>query len=399
MKYCVNIIFLFTFVLAGSLFCQDSNITIQDSTVKQNKHTNSTPADTGFYIRSTDGVSYLRIYGSIRLNGAYDFKGLQSEQTFSTYDISTGGENIERRFFMSPYQTRLGFNAQLISPYGIATAKLETDFLGTDNSFRIRHAYGTLGAFLLGQTWSVFSDPYSIPNTVDPDGPNSCLNQRAVQVRYEPKDLFINWALALESPRPEFSETDSTLLEPAYQTFPDVTSMLKIDSKWGFLRLAGVFRSISVRNIDESVKILAGYGGLFSGIADITNRNKLYFQITGGKGISRYISGLTGEGQDVVYDETNNTNVLLPVFGGFVSGSHRWSKGVYSDITAGLLRIINKDFQPGSSFKESYYFSLNTFISIRKSVIGIEFDHGARINKDGSNGYADRLSFIGIVNF
>src|SRR6185436_13338885 len=43
--------------------------------------------DSGFYIKSTDGKSFLKIYGSIRLNGAYDIDGLQSQQNFSTYDI------------------------------------------------------------------------------------------------------------------------------------------------------------------------------------------------------------------------------------------------------------------------------------------------------------------------
>ena len=400
MKYSLKILFLFLIFWESNLFCQDTKKTSQDSSVTHNKHPQRVPVDSGFYIRSSDSKSYLRIYGSVRLDGAYDINGLQSVKTFSTFDIPTGSENIEKRFFMSVSQSRFGFDAHLVNKFGIFNLKLESDFFGSNNAFRIRHAYGTYKNFLLGQTWSVFGDPNSVPVTVDPDGPNSSLSERTIQLRLQPVKAKYNWALAIESPKPDISSPDSTQLEPVYQSYPDVTAMINFVYRWGYVQFSGVFRSISVRNFDESVGVLAGYGGLLSSKIDITKKYTMFLQFTAGKGISRYIAGLTGKGQDVVYDEQNKTNVLLITYGGFICGSRVWNKIISTNITLGLLRIVNKDFQPGSSFKWSFYFSVNTFISIAKSGrVGLEYDFGKRMDKDGGNGTANRISFIGILDF
>jgi hypothetical protein len=399
-KNFLNILFLVTVFGINNLYSQDTGKTIRDSASIKIKNQKNIPIDTGFYIRSNDGQSYLQIYGSLRLNGAYDLNGLQSEPTFSTFDIVTGNEKIDNRFFMAPYQTRFGINAKLMTTLGIFNLKLETDFFGEGNAFRIRHAYGAGYNFLIGQTWSVFGDPKSIPITVDPDGPNSSVNERTIQLRYQPFNEKYIWAIAIESPRPDIATTDSTQPELAFQSFPDITSMISIAGGWGHVRFSGVLRSITVKNSDESQSVLAGYGGLISSKFDLSKTYRIYFQFTGGKGISRYIRGLTGKGQDVAYDEQNKTNELLPAFGGYICGWHEWLKMFSTSVTLGLLRILNKDFQPQSSFKASYYFSFNTFFSfIRPGRIGIEYNYGRRIDKDGGTGTANRVSFIGIVDF
>jgi hypothetical protein len=400
MKYLFLILFILSAGRSFELKSQDSVKSNIDSTIIYDRHPQDLPDDIGFYIRSSDNKSYMKIYGSIKLNGAYDIGGLQTKQTFSTFDIPTGGTVTEKRFFMSPYQSRLGFEVKLFTKFGPVNMKLESDFLGTGNSFRIRHAYGNLGDFLLGQTWSVFGDPSSIPNTVDVDGPNSSLGERTIQIRYEPKNSFMNWTIALESPNPDISNPDSLNLEPVFQSFPDVASRIKFTQSWGYMRLAGIFRSITVRNIDQSTRILAGYGGLFSGSIILKKRYHADYQFTIGKGISRYITGLTGKGQDVVFDPVQKVNRLLTVLGGYFSLRKQWNMKLSSALTFGLLKIFNQDFQPADSFKESYYISLNTFISVTESSnVAVEYSFGKRINKDGTSGNANRISFIGFLNF
>jgi DcaP outer membrane protein len=414
MNHIVKILLLLLILSGFGLFSQDSNRTKRDTiktkrdsvkikrdtTTIYDQHPQDAPVSTGFYIYAPDSVSYLKLYGSIRLNGAYDIGGLQTKQTFSTYDIPTDEEVTEGRFFMSPYQTRLGMEIKLATSIGDVNMKLESDFLGANNNFRIRHAYGVISRFLLGQTWSVFGDPSSIPNTVDQDGPNSSVSERSIQLRYQPKEAFYNWVLAIESPNPDIEQPDSTQLEPVFQTFPDISSRFLIKDTWGHVQLAGIFRSITVRNIDGSLKILAGYGGLFSGKIIFSRKFLTNYQVVGGNGIARYIKGLTGKGQDVIYDDENNTNVLLPVTGGYVSVSYQWTKSITTDLNVGMLRVYNKDFQDGKSFKRSSYASANVFFTVTQgSRIGVEYSFGTRINKDDSFGTASRISFVGILNF
>jgi hypothetical protein len=400
MKYGLKFLFVLALFWGSILFAQDTTKADADSVIAYDSHPQDFQSKRGFYIHSPDRKSYLLVYGSIRLNGAYDIGGLQTKQSFSTYDIPVGETNSEGRFFMSPYQSRLGLAVKLNSRLGDVNLKLESDFLGSGNSFRIRHAYGALRSFLLGQTWSVFGDPNSIPTTVDQDGPNSSVAERTIQLRYQAPKALLNLIFAIESPNAEISNPDSLELEPVFQSFPEITSRFLIEAKWGHFQVAGIFRSITVRNADQSLDVLAGYGGLLSSKINFSKSFLTNIQITAGKGTSHYIKGLTGKGQDVVYDHVNKTNKLLPVYGGFVSGAYQWNKYFSSTITMGLLRIINLDFQPDDAFKESYYGSVNSFyITDAGFSAGLEYSTGRRINKDGSHGIANRVSFIGILYF
>ena len=69
---------------------------------------------------------------------------------------------------------------------------MEGDFFGAagnesvsnSNGLRVRHAYGTLGGLLAGQTWTTFSDVAAYPETVDFGGPVGVIFARQAQVRW-----------------------------------------------------------------------------------------------------------------------------------------------------------------------------------------------------------------------
>ena len=74
----------------------------------------------------------------MRLNGAYDLNGLLNTNGFSTYDIPVGEDAIDQgRFFMAPYQTRLGIEIKRSGLLNNFRIKIETDFLGANNGLRI----------------------------------------------------------------------------------------------------------------------------------------------------------------------------------------------------------------------------------------------------------------------
>jgi hypothetical protein len=400
MMFIKKIFFVLICLHTNLLFCQDSSYHFSDSTIIYEEQPQDILSDKGFFILSTDKKSFLRLFGSVRTNGAFDLNGLQTKQTFSTFDIPVGVTNAEKRFFLSPYQTRFGLEVKSNTLLGNVNMKIETDFLGSQNSVRIRHAYAIVGRFLIGQTWSVFGDPTAIPFTVDIDGPNSSASERTIQVRYEYKKDFYKFAFAVESPKPDLSISDSTELEPAFQSYPDISANLKITRASGHIKVAGIFRSITVRNIDNSSGVLFGYGGLISSIITVKKSNNIYYQFIAGKGISRYIAGLTGKGQDVIFDSKSKENVLLTSYGGFISVEHFWNKLLSSVVIAGLLKVVNKDFQPDDAFKSSFYGSMSVFFHItRGSNAGVEYTIGRRINKNGEYGNANRISFIGYLDF
>ena len=127
----------------------DSTVKSPDSTRAQDIHPQDSPVDRGFLIRTSDGSAELRIRGSVRLNGIFDFKGLQNQSTFSTYEIPVGEANSDAtRFQMNAGQTRLGLEANRKAGFGDIFVKVETDFLGTSNILRLRHGYAAVYGFL-----------------------------------------------------------------------------------------------------------------------------------------------------------------------------------------------------------------------------------------------------------
>ncbi|MCK7517462.1 MAG: DcaP family trimeric outer membrane transporter [Ignavibacteriales bacterium] len=155
--------------------------------------------------------------------------GLTNTNSFSTYDIPVGDDaGNQRRFSMAPYQTRLGIEVKRTGLLNNFRIKIETDFLGANNGLRLSHAFIETGNFIIGQTWSTFTDVNSVPQTVDVDGPNSSVQLRTVRIRYADRLLQSNlrYIVSLEAPDPEVAETDSLSDRIPAQYFPDISGQV-----------------------------------------------------------------------------------------------------------------------------------------------------------------------------
>jgi len=69
-------------------------------------------------------------------------------------------------------QTRFGVKTATQTRFGDLKTQLEFELFGTggdagQTTFRLRHAYGELGQFGAGQTWSAFMDIDVFPNTIE----------------------------------------------------------------------------------------------------------------------------------------------------------------------------------------------------------------------------------------
>ena len=109
--------------------------------------------------------------------------------------------------YASVRQTRFGVKSSTPTPFGDLNTIFEFELFGTgvdagQTTFRLRHAYGELGQFGAGQTWSPFMDIGVFPNTVEYWGPNGMVFFRNVQVRWMPvRRKTGSVTLALETAR------------------------------------------------------------------------------------------------------------------------------------------------------------------------------------------------------
>jgi hypothetical protein len=123
------------------------------------------------------------------------------------------GNNERNQVKFGARETRLFVKTSTLTTVGDLNTHVEFDFYGADGNesvsnshgLRLRHAYGTLGNLLAGQTWTNFMNPAALPDTVDFGGPVGQIFDRQAQVRWT--QWFATsalgngqWAIALENP-------------------------------------------------------------------------------------------------------------------------------------------------------------------------------------------------------
>ncbi len=159
------------------------------------------PSPGSFKIPGTE--TSIKIYGSARFDATYDF-GTRNNDTRNNdwssaifaqpLDTNSANRSRKGQFYATARASRFGIVSNTPTPLSPLEIKLEADFnapndymgelASNSTMFRLRHAYGQLGNFLAGQTWSNFIDLRSYPETVDFNPTGDVTLIRQAQVRY-----------------------------------------------------------------------------------------------------------------------------------------------------------------------------------------------------------------------
>ena len=136
--------------------------------------------------------------GRVKLDVIRDFKPIGSEDSFDTRTIPVDGSegtnsNIHAK------ETRLNLDIRGTVEGQELRMFIETDFYGTSSALRLRHAYGSWGGLLAGQTWSTFMDDDNLPRTIDFEAPTAFAQIRQAQARWTQKLAdWLTWSAAVE---------------------------------------------------------------------------------------------------------------------------------------------------------------------------------------------------------
>ena len=196
----------------------------------------------------------LEIYGYVQTDFGYDIDQVNPDwfDVLRPTKLPSFHDEFGRngRTFAGVRQTRTGFKGYLPTQYGELKTTFEWELFGVgvdagQTTFRLRHAYGELGPFGAGQTWSPFMDPDIFPNSLEYWGPNGMAFFRNVQVRWMPLQGNTSMTFALERPG---SSQDAGLLSDRIEIqnirgrfqFPDVSGDIKTGGNWGYIRAAGI---------------------------------------------------------------------------------------------------------------------------------------------------------------
>ena len=360
--------------------------------------------------------SSVDIYGHVMLDSGYDFKTNHPDwfdvvrptklNSFPDQYAPNG------KVYFSVRQTRFGVKTSTPTRFGDLKTQFEFELFGTgvdagQTTFRLRHAYGELGQFGAGQTWSPFMDIDVFPNSLEYWGPNGMVFFRNIQFRWMPiRDEHMELIFAVE--RPGASADPGTLagridLSGVKSKFdmPDFSGHIRAKEHWGYVQLAGMVRKITWVEANPATPVagdtVVGWGVNVSSNINFTKRDIGRFSLVYGDGIENYMNDAP---IDVAPEHTTNPakpfkGVALPVLGAVVFLDHNWNDKVSSSIGWSMVNIDNSNAELPSDYHQGHYALTNLLYSPVPSVtVGGEFQYGRRVNfSDGFNTNDYRLQF------
>jgi hypothetical protein len=314
--------------------------------------------------------------------------------------------------YFSVRQTRFGVKSFTPTPVGDLKTLFEFELFGTgadagQTTFRLRQAWGELGHFGAGQTWSAFMDIDVFPNSLEYWGPNGMVFFRNVQARWTPIQGKSNVVFALERPGASAdggvydARIDVQNVVPQFK-WPDLTGHARLARDWGYVQVAGIVRKIAWVDTNGALPNLSGsaigWGVNLTSNINFTQKDIGRFEVVYGKGIENYMNDAPvdiGVKNNFSNPATPFKGVALPVLGVVAFLDHNWSDRFSSSIGYSMLNIENSDAMTPDSFHQGHYALTNLlFHPVKQVTIGGEFEFGRRVNfSDGFNMNDYKLQF------
>lgn len=329
----------------------------------------------------------MEIYGFILTDGIYDFKQIDPKwfdvprpSKLPAYRDQFGPDG---QIYFSVRQTRIGVRGYTPTPLGTLSTWFEFDMFGSgadvgQTTIHLRHAYGELGKFGVGQTWSPFVDIDVFPNDLEYWGPNGMANIRNIQIRYMPIKGDTKLTIALEKPGATADDgvyADMIALQNVkpHFTLPDLTAEYRYGQSWGYIELAGILRQLKWKDLDTIGPDLSGkqtgWGLNLSSKIKIAAEDAIHLQLVYGKGIENYLRDAPSDIGIKAAGTNSIEGVALPVTGFVGFYDHYWNSKFSSTIGYSFVSISNSDGQLPSAFKMGEYAITNLIYTPAKEVI------------------------------
>lgn len=371
------------------------------------------------------GDTSMEIYGHVMLDMGYEHE--QSDPDW--FDVlrptklpsfeDEFGEDGE--FFSGVRQSRLGVRTLTPSGLGEIKTTFEFELFGSGDdagktTFRLRHAYGELGHFGAGQTWTPFMDADLLPNSLEYWGPTGMVLFRNTQLRWmpiqgnAPNDTRLT--IALERPGASADQGDyANRVElqnvRARFPYPDLSGEFRLGTGFGYVELAGLVRYLKwddrLADEFELGDSKVGWGLNLSSNVKLGG-NVLRIGVVYGEGIQNYMNDAPAD-VGVRNNFGNPTRPiegeLLPVLGVTAFLDLNWSEQLTSTIGYSMVDIDNSSGQTPDAFQKGEYALANVlFYPVKNVMFGPEIQWGRRENfRDGFSSDTVRLQFSVKYNF
>ena len=347
-------------------------------------------------LAQNEDKNWFQIYGFAMTDIGYNFNQIDN----AWFDVvrPTKLPTIKNQYgtdgnaFFSVRQTRFGVKSSTKTELGELFTQFEWEMFGTggdagQTTIRLRHAYGELGQFGVGQYWSPFMDIDVFPNTVEYWGPNGMAFFRNVQVRWMPIKGDTRLTFALERPGASadggvYNEIIQQQNLKAKFPVPDLSAEYRSAHDWGYLELAGIVRYMKWEDQGDDAIDLSGdaigWGLNLSSNLKLGKDNVVRLSVLYGAGVQNYMNDAP---VDVAIDTTEKNGVAIPLLGVVAFLEHNWSEKFATAIGYSMLDIDNTNGQSYDAFSMGQYAIGNIiYYPVSNVMMVAELQYGNREN-------------------
>ena len=366
--------------------------------------------------------SSFEVYGFAMLDIGQNFKQIHPDwyDTMRVTKLPSFKDEFgkDNSTFAGVRQSRLGVRSSTPTDLGDLKTTFEFELFGTgvdsgQTTFRLRHAYGELGAFGAGQTWSPFMDPDVFPNSLEYWGPTGMVFFRNVQLRWMPLKGDTSFTLALERPGASADQgvyagrIELQDVKPRFP-LPDLSAAYKYGAKWGYVRAAGILREMKWDDLNNDQFDLSGsatgWGINLSSNLNASKNDVVRLQFVFGEGIQNYMNdapvdvGIVNQLQNPV---TPVVGKALPIVGLVAFVDHTWNSMFTSTFGYSMTDIDNTETESPNAYRRGHYALGNVlYTPVPNVMLGGELQWGRRENfSDGFHSDGVKLQFSFKYNF
>ncbi len=364
------------------------------------------PAAPYFLFMSKDSQLTMGIGGAVRMRGYFDWGGAIPASGFAPYLIPMQpNPTLMRHLGTTPAGTCLFFRVigrnKLIGDYQLY---IETNFNGYQSrDFHLKKAYAIIKDFTIGYANSSFSDPTTIPPTVDAQGPANKITPTSVLVRWMPR-INKNWIAAISAETPSTQiDADNTYTAKVEEWIPDAAAFIQYEwEHTSHIRLSTIIRTLSYRNlINNTNHNSIGWGLQLSSIAHPTLPLTTYVTANYGHGYASLGGDLLIGNYDLIGNPNKKGRLYAPAsFGWCVGLQYNFKPNLFVSSSISQTRFLPSHQVPPSEYRYGLCGNINVFWNITPRIMfGAELDYAKRKNFSNESRWAKRMGAVAQFSF
>jgi hypothetical protein len=301
--------------------------------------------------------------------------------------------------------SRLGLDA-LISRKKLSDMliRLEFDWKGDDEKFRIRHLFLRTKHWLIGKSWSSLNNVSYQFQGIDGRFTGGAVGSRPLQVRYYNHIRKWKYQISIEHFKPSLIQPD-TLGAEGTIIIPDLAGNLSYETGSFNIMVAGVLRinEVQFTSGKKGSQSQLGYGGLIAAKLHLNERNRFMLGASGGIGMGGYMGDFAFVDIDLAYNPGTSRFENMSVFVGQIGFEHDWSEQFTSSLGGSILGSEEKSFFNAGFYKSGSKILTNLFYKpvskFGHVIVGIEIEYAERRNIATPTNNTIRASSLFVYNF